>query len=318
LTHLFLARVYCRAGRFEEGVTESKRYIELTGGEPNAYDSLGASYVWQGKYEEAEQAYRAALARKPDFDVALVHLAAVHYRQGRYRDAISECQQYLRISPADIDQARGNAWLAWIHLRRGDLAKAREASLRESKMSGPLAWFSRALIALQSGDLATARKALETAGPVPERGNRGSDRYRPFARGLVALANGRSEEAIANYQQVLRQPEPVGFVDWFDDCLGDGYLSLGLLNEAVAEYKRVLARNPNTALARYHLAVALARKGDSGNARVEYRRFVETWKQADPDIAELRQAKTALLRYGGPQQSKPESASRRGADKASQ
>jgi tetratricopeptide (TPR) repeat protein/DNA-binding winged helix-turn-helix (wHTH) protein len=297
LVHNFLARVYCRAGRFVDAVNESKRYIELSGGEPNAYDSLGTSYVWQGKYDEAEVAYRAALTRKPDFDVALVHLAGVHYREGRYRDAITECRQYLRISSADIDESRGNAWLAWIYLRRGDLAQAREASSRESSRSGPLAWLSRMLIALQSGDLKAARKALETAGTVPERGNRGSDRYRPFARGLLALAEGKADDAIAEFRQVLRQPEPVGYIDWFDDCLGDAYLRLGRLDDAVAEYKRVLTRNPNAALARYHLAVALERKGDRPSAREEYRRFVDTWKLADPDIAELRNAKIALVHH---------------------
>ena len=64
------------------------------------------------------------------------------------------------------------------------------------------------MLALRTGDLAAARKAIETAGTVPERGNRGSDRYRPYLRGLLALATGKDEAAVAEFKRVLAQPEP--------------------------------------------------------------------------------------------------------------
>jgi eukaryotic-like serine/threonine-protein kinase len=294
LLHNFLARVYCRAGMFDEAVAESKRYVEVSQGESNAYDSVGTSYMWHGKYAQAEAAYREALRLKPDFDIALVHLAGVHYREGRYRDAIAELTQYLRIAPAELDQARGNAWLAWIHLRRGDIAKSREATAKQERVAGPLAFMGRATLALKSGDLAAARKAVETAGTVPERGNRGSDRYRPYLRGALALASGKGEEAIVEFKKALAHPEPVGFVDWFEDCLAYGYLKLGRFDEAIAEYERVLGRNPNAALARFHLAEACARKDDRTRANAEYRRFLDTWQEADPDLPELRAAKAAV------------------------
>jgi eukaryotic-like serine/threonine-protein kinase len=294
LLHNFLARVFCRAGLFDQAVTESKRYVELTGGEPNAWDSVGTSYMWHGKYAEAEAAYREALQRKPDFDIALVHLAGVHYRQGRYRQAITEVQQYVSIAPADLDQARGNAWLAWLYLRRGDVAKSREATEKQVRVAGPLAFVGRTMLALKAGNLAEARKVVETAGTVPERGNRGSDRYRPYLRGVVALASGKSEEALVEFQRALKQPEPVGFLDWFEDCLAAAYLRLGRLDEAVAEYERVLSRNPNAALARYHLAEACSRKGDMARARAEYRRFLDIWKDADSDQPELRAARSIV------------------------
>ena len=293
LLHNFLARVSCRAGQFEQAVALSKRYVELSGGEPNAYDSVGTSYMWHGKYAEAEAAYREALRRKPDFDIALVHLAGVHYREGRYRDALAEVQQYVSIAPADLDQARGNAWLAWLYLRLGDVAKSREAVMKQVKVKGPLAFVGRTMLALKAGDVAEARRIAETAGTVPERGNRGSDRYRPYLRGMVALTAGRRDEAITEFQRAVKQTEPVGFIDWLEDCLAEGYLRVGRLDEAIAEYERVLGRNPNLALARFHLAEAYSRKGDKARARDEYRRFLESWKDADADRPELRAARSA-------------------------
>ena len=191
-------------------MTESKRYVEITNGEPNAYDSLGTSYMWHGKYAEAEAAYHEALKRKPDFDIALVHLAGVFYREGRYKDAIDGVKQYLRFAPADLDQARGNAWLAWIHLRRGDIAKSREATAKQEQVSGPLGFIGKTMLAMKSGDLAAARKIVDAAGTVPERGNRGSDRYRPYLRGALALANGKGDEAIDEFKKVLAQPSRWG------------------------------------------------------------------------------------------------------------
>jgi eukaryotic-like serine/threonine-protein kinase len=294
LLHNFLARVYCRAGKFDQAVIESKRYVEVTGGDPNAYDSLGTSYTWHGKYAEAEAAYREALRRKPDFDIALIHLAGVYYREGRYKDAIACVKQYLRFAPADVDQARGNAWLAWIYLRRGEIPKARDATAQQVEVGGPVAFMSRTMLALKAGDLAAARQIIDTAGTVPERGNRGSDRYRPYLRGSLALAQGKGDEAIEEFKRIIAQPEPVGYVDWFEDALGDGYLKLGRLDEAIAEYQRVLGRNPNAALARFHLAEACARKGDKDLAREEYQQFLDLWKDADSDLAEIRTAKTAV------------------------
>jgi tetratricopeptide (TPR) repeat protein/DNA-binding winged helix-turn-helix (wHTH) protein/TolB-like protein len=290
----FLARVYCRAGRFNEALAASRRYVELTGGEPNALDSLGTTYMWQGKYAEAEKAYRDALQRKPDFDIALVHLAAVHYREGRYREVMAECDRYLQLVSQDLDKARGYAWQSWIHLRRGELAEARETAAREVAVASPLAFLSASLIAIRSGNVEPARHLVETAPIVPERGNRGTSRYRLYARGKVALAEGDKDEAIASFQRALQQPEPVGFIDFLDDCLADGYLQLGRFKEAIAEYGRVLRRNPNDAMARYHLAEAFSLKGDGAAAREEYRRFLEIWENADSELREVKIARAAL------------------------
>ena len=44
--------------------------------------------------------------------------------------------------------------------------------------------------------------------------------------------------------------------DAFQDCLANAYLELGRLDEAIAEYQRVISINPNYPLAHYHLAEA--------------------------------------------------------------
>jgi tetratricopeptide (TPR) repeat protein len=69
---------------------------------------------------------------------------------------------------------------------------------------------------------------------------------------------------------------------------------LGRYDEAIAEYQRILRLNPNYPLAHYHLGLAYERKGQSNQARAEFRHFLEVWKDADPDIPEVVAAKQRL------------------------
>jgi hypothetical protein len=45
-------------------------------------------------------------------------------------------------------------------------------------------------------------------------------------------------------------------------------------------------------LAQLQLARALVSKGDTGKARTAYQDFLATWKDADPEIPILKQAKS--------------------------
>jgi len=56
-----------------------------------------------------------------------------------------------------------------------------------------------------------------------------------------------------------------------------------------------LKLNPNYPLVHYHLAQAYERKGQQDQARAEYERFLQDWKDADADIPEVVHASRALL-----------------------
>ena len=71
-------------------------------------------------------------------------------------------------------------------------------------------------------------------------------------------------------------------------------LRAGPLDEAIAEYERILKLNPNYPLVHYHLAQAYERKGDRDQAHAEYQRFLQVWKDADADIPEVVHAKKVV------------------------
>jgi tetratricopeptide (TPR) repeat protein len=84
---------------------------------------------------------------------------------------------------------------------------------------------------------------------------------------------------------------------------GKAYLKAGRGKEAAQEFKKILAvapslvigiRTPNIAevsTAQLGLARAYALQGDKAKSRMAYQDFLALWKDADPDIPILQQAK---------------------------
>lgn len=79
---------------------------------------------------------------------------------------------------------------------------------------------------------------------------------------------------------------------------GEAYLAAGRGNEAIAEFLKVLEHRGIVisdvigALAHLQLARAYAMAGDKAKAQATYQDFLSLWKDADPDIPILKQAKT--------------------------
>jgi Tfp pilus assembly protein PilF len=115
-----------------------------------------------------------------------------------------------------------------------------------------------------------------------------------YYRGSFELKSGRSAEAIENIKEALKHRPQIWNIDAYEDCLANAYLELGHLDEAIAEYERILKLNPNYPLVHYHLAQAYERKGSRDQARAEYQQFLEVWKEADADVPEIINAKRAV------------------------
>jgi DNA-binding winged helix-turn-helix (wHTH) protein/tetratricopeptide (TPR) repeat protein len=78
---------------------------------------------------------------------------------------------------------------------------------------------------------------------------------------------------------------------------GQAYLAMHRGNDAAVEFQRILdhrglnANSPLGALAHLQIGRAYAMSGDPAKARAAYQDFLTLWKDADPDIPTLKQAK---------------------------
>ncbi len=116
---------------------------------------------------------------------------------------------------------------------------------------------------------AKALEALAAASPY-ELGVPGSDTfclnlYPVYIRGLAFLALHRGGEAASEFQKILAWPGVV-----FNEPIG--------------------------ALARLGLARAYAEQGDIARAKASYQEFLTLWKDADPEIPVLKQAKSEFAK----------------------
>ena len=118
------------------------------------------------------------------------------------------------------------------------------------------------------GNGAKAVQALAVASPyelgVPGNSTFWTNLYPVYVRGEAFLASRQGAQAAAEFQKI---------VDW----------------------RGVVASEPIGALAHLGLARAYALAGDTPRCRSAYDAFFALWKDADPDIPVLQQAKSRVL-----------------------
>jgi len=186
----------------------------------------------------------------------------------------------------------------------GNLTGARTAAKRATSMSSD--WDSREMSALA---LALAGELLEANNLSADLNRRFPERtcvqfdYLPAIHAAVALRRGGPEEAIAALRAA--SPYELSFL-WPARSpammpayvRGEVYLAAHRGAQAAAEFQRILDHQsvfffsaPIGVLARLQLARAYAMQGDTAKAHAAYQDFLALWKDADPDIPILKQAK---------------------------
>jgi tetratricopeptide (TPR) repeat protein len=129
--------------------------------------------------------------------------------------------------------------------------------------------------------------------------------YLPVLRAKLALNHANPQQALDALE--VAAPYELGLPTlWFYNwpnlypvyVRGEAYLAAHRGSEAAAEFQKILdhrgivLNEPIGVLAHLQLGRAYALQGDSGKARAAYQDFLTLWKDADPDIPILKEAKT--------------------------
>ena len=282
-----MAGVQRELGHTGKALENAKLYVELTAGEPNAYDTLGMIYQWVGSYDEARAAYQRALEKKPDFEIAIIHRANLDFQLGRYRDALAGYREYLRIAPSELERYRGHTSLSWVYWKKGDLGLA-AAEMDQAIGADHIGTFLQR--AAETGAAVPAdelRRSVSSLAPYTSRGAKANLRMRLFQAGVISLNSHRLEEGLSYMRAASLEGHIPYSIDPLETCLADALLAAGRNDEAVAEYEKPLRINPNYPMALYGKGLALERKGDLAESRRIMERFLRVWKDADADVPEL-------------------------------
>ena len=130
--------------------------------------------------------------------------------------------------------------------------------------------------------------------------------YLPVLRALSALHRGQSTESVERLQTTLHYELAVNglsvglYLGGMHSAYirGEAFVAAHQYAEAAAEFQKILdhrgivGADPIGALANLQLGRTFALSGDKTKAKAAYQDFLTLWKDADPDIAILRQAKS--------------------------
>jgi eukaryotic-like serine/threonine-protein kinase len=186
----------------------------------------------------------------------------------------------------------------------GNGGEARERSAAALALSsGRLPRFAAGLALALAGDGDHAQKLAEELANRFPKDTLVNFIYLPAIRGQIALNHHDYLRAIEELKSSapfeLGQPGDSSFAPSLYPVYvrGEAYLAAHQSSEAAAEFQKILdhrgivVNGPIGPLARLGLARAYALQGDTRKAGAAYLEFLTLWKDADPDITVLKEAK---------------------------
>ncbi len=239
--------------------------------------------------------------------LVLAHSGHLHQARNMSRRAVELAQRSAQKETAAIYIAGEAVWEAFY----GNAPEAKRAALTALEHSkGRHVEFGAAIAQALAGDgsrLHALASDLEKRFPEDT-----SVRYSylPTLRALDTLT--RKDPVVA--LDLLQTNAPyefavtgIGFVGFFGDLYpvyvrGLAYMARNQGAEAAAEFQKILNHrgivfaDPVGAMARLQLGRSLAMSGDKTKAKAAYQDFLTLWKDADPDIPILNQAKAEYAR----------------------
>jgi arylsulfatase A-like enzyme/tetratricopeptide (TPR) repeat protein len=237
---------------------------------------------FDGKFPEAEQAFREILKNMPDSPEAYVNLAIVQARQNAFDRAIETLSQGVtRLPDSEIILVR----LGHTYLVSGKPGKALETMDRVLAMNPRHfdALTIRAGILDAAGRKDEARECYERALLLePE------NRYLRMSLASNLASGGRLREAIAIYEGLMADfPEEQAFYQY----AGIAHSYLGEYDQAISRLRQALAIRP-TSVGYFNLAVAYEKSGQLKEAAENFRLYLENTRGESE--ADIRKAKAEL------------------------
>jgi DNA-binding winged helix-turn-helix (wHTH) protein/tetratricopeptide (TPR) repeat protein len=270
---------------------------------------LGARYrlaFLKGDRAQMAHTVSAAMGKPGTEDVMLDAQSNTEAWHGRWKDA----RQLTRRAMSSAEQNDAKETAAWYEaqaalgeVESGMREEARSDASAAIKLASNRDVLERVALALAlTGDTATAEKLaaeLDRTFPLDTLVQR---YWLPAISAAVALKRKDPKRAV----ELLQLTSPIELGDNGDFLpiylRGEAYLMLRDGNAAAAEFQKLVDHRgrvgsfPWAALARLQLARACALSGDKTKAKNAYQDFLTLWRDADPDIPILKQAKAEYAR----------------------
>ena len=202
-------------------------------------------------------------------------LRGLEYHRRTTKEANAEARKmFARAVELDPEYAMAYSAMGWTHLQAWQLQWSRDpetlqrafelaqkAIVRDDSLAGPHDLLGQVYLWKKEHERAIAQ-AERAVALAPNN----ADSYETLAE--VLAWSGRADEAIEDIKQAMRlDPQYPFFYLW---TLGHAYYLTGRSDEAIATFRKLLARNPNFVPAHAFLAVLYGERGLEEDARSEW------------------------------------------------
>ena len=252
----------------------------------------------------------ATMARQISLEDVISHLEALALaRSGRLRDArrmsavsVEVAKRSGRRERAGLFEAATAVWEAFY----GNAAAAGQSAIKALELGrGREVDYAAAFALALSGDLPQSRALAEDLAREFPEDTSVQFMYLPTLRALFSLDTHDAPAAIQALETASLYDLAlggVGFTGRFGGLYsiyvrGQAYLAAHQPAQAAAEFQRILDHrsivlvDPMDALARLQLGRALAASGNAAEAKSVYSDLFALWKNADPDVGVLKEAR---------------------------
>jgi tetratricopeptide (TPR) repeat protein len=292
------ARAYAALDRFDEAKAVAEKAFAQKLDPPGIHTALLRIAYIQGDRAEAEKHVRWMTGKAEEYQGLQVQVqnAAFLGQLRKGKEFLQRAEEIARRRNLPESAARFQVWEMLIGAWVGNCEAARNKALAATVPDQvPSETLQVALPLALCGDAAAAQKAADETSkryPVDTLWNAV---YLPSIRAAIELNRDEPARAVellksaSPYERALPYPGAVYL-------RGLAYLRARQGTEAAAEFQKILdhkGANWGPFYPRSYVALARAATltGDSGRARKAYQDFLALWKDADPDIPILKQAK---------------------------
>jgi serine/threonine protein kinase len=311
-----LAGFYLLEGKFDEALQESKKLPEVL---RRAY--IGYIDYLRGDFAAAEKNYIQGLDNSDSNQKmnACLFLVHIYMAQGKYKSAAALLEEGLALAEEQEDQIPRLQFLlkkSWLNFTWGKYEEALSNAQRlwERAIGQESRWYQKQALIIQSlvsYKTNQPEKILEASIQMENQleafglADTPNTRDLLIFKGLADLTKGKSDRAAGMLREAWdlrhRENSPVEDHIVFLYYLGEANLLVGDLEAARQNYQGGLNLTISKvwfgdlwAKSHYRLGEIYEKLGNRERAIEHYEKFLDIWKDADPGIAELEDAKKRL------------------------
>jgi tetratricopeptide (TPR) repeat protein len=305
--------LYAYNGKIDQAIESYKKALEI---KPDFYMSLrklGHMYLFKREYAKAESCYKglASSSEKDTRSEGRTYLAYIPLYQGKLEEALKVLDD--GITADRMEQVKGTQ-NASKHLLKASIyedkknlnlaleeAKIAMESYAEAYPENPVGFQPfYTYILVKSGKSPEAEELAHDMKKDIEEKDPARIYFYWLALGFIELAKGNTKAAVTYLEKANEEAMSPLFQARFS--LARAYLKSGKLGEAVALLEKALKRYDGrraifaiwAVKAYYLLGLAYEKSGWNKKAIEQYEEFLDIWKDADPGIPEVEDAKERL------------------------